>query len=39
MEYPDIYTNVFQPMLNMEWPETEIGEIFPNFVVKLDVFF
>ena len=35
----EIYVNVFQPLSTMEWPETEIGEIFPDFECKTECLF
>ncbi len=35
----EIYVNVFQPLLTIEWPETEITEIFPNLENQTECLF
>ena len=35
----EIYVDVFQPLLTMEWPETEIGEIFPDLESQTECLF
>ena len=35
----EIYVNVFQPLLSIEWPETEITEIFPNLESQTEYLF
>ena len=35
----EIYVNVFQPLSTMEWPETEISEIFPNLESQTECLF
>ena len=35
----EIYVNVFQPLLTIEWPETEITRIFPNLENQTECLF